>query len=164
VGTALDASLSTELLLTIFHPNTPLHDGAVVVNAENRITAAGVLLPLTEDPKLSWQYGTRHRAAIGLTEASDSRCIVVSEESGAISFVQGGVLEKMANAEELRKRLEKVYHVHSHKEGEAKVQAFERFSGFFSSETLSQPLQKIFSRKETEEFPSTETPIQSQRD
>ena len=66
VGTMLNADLSTELLLTIFHVNTPLHDGAVVING-SKIISAGVLLPLTEDPKLSWKYGTRHRAAIGMS-------------------------------------------------------------------------------------------------
>ena len=78
VGTQLDALLSTELLLTIFHPNTPLHDGAVVIEGDT-IKSAGVLLPLTEDPKLSWKYGTRHRAALGMSEVSDSACLVVSE-------------------------------------------------------------------------------------
>ena len=79
VGTKLNADVSTELLLTIFHPNTPLHDGAVVING-SKIISAGVLLPLTEDPKLSWKYGTRHRAAIGMTETSNAACLVVSEE------------------------------------------------------------------------------------
>jgi len=113
MGTALDARLSTELMLTIFHLNTPLHDGAVVIGSNNRVLAAGVLLPLTEDPKLSWQYGTRHRAAIGLTEISDSRCLVVSEETGSISLAQAGKLEKFANAEELRKTLARLYQVDS---------------------------------------------------
>jgi len=113
MGTALDARLSTELMLTIFHLNTPLHDGAVVIGSNNRVLAAGVLLPLTEDPKLSWQYGTRHRAAIGLTEISDSRCLVVSEETGSISLAQAGKLEKFANAEELRKTLARLYQVES---------------------------------------------------
>jgi len=113
MGTALDARLSTELMHTIFHLNTPLHDGAVVIGSNNRVLAAGVLLPLTEDPKLSWQYGTRHRAAIGLTEISDSRCLVVSEETGSISLAQAGKLEKFANAEELRKTLARLYQVES---------------------------------------------------
>lgn len=91
VGTQLDATLSTELLLTIFHPNTPLHDGAVVITGEI-IKSAGVLLPLTEDPKLSWKYGTRHRAAIGMSEASDSACLVVSEETGDVSIAKSGKL------------------------------------------------------------------------
>ena len=74
VGTKLDALISTELILTIFHPNTPLHDGAMVIEG-NKILSAGVLLPLTEDPKLSWRYGTRHRAAIGMSEV-DRKSVV----------------------------------------------------------------------------------------
>lgn len=109
VGTILDSRLSTELLLTIFHQNTPLHDGAVVIGSDNRIIAAGVLLPLTEDPKLSWQYGTRHRAAIGLTEVSSSMCIVVSEETGNISLVQQGKLEKVSQIDELKKTVKNHY-------------------------------------------------------
>ena len=85
VGTKLDAIISTELILTIFHPNTPLHDGAMVIE-NGRIHSAGVLLPLTEDPKLSWKYGTRHRAAIGMSEVSDAACLVVSEETGDVSI------------------------------------------------------------------------------
>ena len=89
VGTKLDAIISTELILTIFHPNTPLHDGAMVIE-NGRIHSAGVLLPLTEDPKLSWKYGTRHRAAIGLSEQTDALTFVVSEETGAISIAYKG--------------------------------------------------------------------------
>ncbi len=133
VGTALDAKLSTELLLTIFHPNTPLHDGAVVISPENRIVAAGVLLPLTEDPKLSWQYGTRHRAAIGLTEISDSRCIVISEETGSISMVEDGKLEKVPNAEELRKTLARLYQVTTEGEILQKPHFGKRLSELFFS-------------------------------
>jgi len=108
VGTKLDARVSTELLLTIFHPNTPLHDGAVVIH-DGKIVAAGVLLPLTENPTLSWQYGTRHRAAIGMSEVSDSTCIVVSEETGNISMAQGGILTKFTSLDDLRKELELIY-------------------------------------------------------
>lgn len=93
VGTKLNADISTELILTIFHPNTPLHDGALVIR-DNRIISAGVLLPLTEDPKLSWKYGTRHRAAIGMSECSDSACLVVSEETGDVSIAMDGILKK----------------------------------------------------------------------
>ncbi len=93
VGTKLNADVSTELILTIFHTNTPLHDGAVVIK-NNKILSAGVLLPLTEDPKLSWKYGTRHRAAIGLSEVSDSACLVVSEETGDVSLCLDGSLKK----------------------------------------------------------------------
>lgn len=110
-GTRLDARLSTELLLTIFHPNTPLHDGAVIISPDNRVEAAGVLLPLSENPKLSWKYGTRHRAAVGLSEVSDSRCIVVSEETGNVSMVFGGSIEKIASIDELKRQLEYLYGV-----------------------------------------------------
>ena len=108
VGTPLDADVSVELILTIFHPNTPLHDGAIVING-TKVVAAGVLLPLTEDPKLSWQYGTRHRAAIGMTEVSRSMCVVVSEETGEISLARNGTLKKLANPDELKKNLETIY-------------------------------------------------------
>ena len=107
VGTKLDAILSTELLLTIFHTNTPLHDGAVILMGE-RIIAAGVLLPLTEDPKLSWKYGTRHRAAIGMSEVSDDACIVVSEETGEVSMAVDGILRKYEDIKSLKEDLEKI--------------------------------------------------------
>ena len=107
VGTRLNADLSTELLLTIFHPNTPLHDGAVVINAD-KIISAGVLLPLTEDPKLSWKYGTRHRAAIGMTEVSDAACLVVSEETGDVSVAIDGALKKYEDLVTLKADLEKI--------------------------------------------------------
>lgn len=105
VGTMLNADLSTELLLTIFHINTPLHDGAVVING-SKIISAGVLLPLTEDPKLSWKYGTRHRAAIGMSEHSDAICLVVSEETGDVSVAIDGVLKKYEDIATLKTDLE----------------------------------------------------------
>ena len=105
VGTQIDGNVSTELLLTIFHPNTPLHDGAVVISGE-KVRSAGVLLPLTEDPKLSWKYGTRHRAAIGMSEVSDSACLVVSEETGDVSIALDGTLKKYEDITLLRKDLE----------------------------------------------------------
>ena len=111
VGTPLDANVTTELILTLFHPNAPLHDGAIVISG-NKVIAAGVLLPLTEDPKLSWQYGTRHRAAIGMSEVSSSQCIVVSEETGEISVAKEGVLKKYTEIEDLRKVLEEIYDKH----------------------------------------------------
>lgn len=105
IGTQIEGNVSTELLLTIFHPNTPLHDGAVVISGE-RIRSAGVLLPLTEDPKLSWKYGTRHRAAIGMSEVSDSACLVVSEETGDVSIALDGTLKKYEDITLLKKDLE----------------------------------------------------------
>ena len=107
VGTRLNADLSTELLLTIFHPNTPLHDGAVVING-SKIISAGVLLPLTEDPKLSWKYGTRHRAAIGMSETSDAACLVVSEETGDVSLTLDGTLRKYDDLTTLKADLEQI--------------------------------------------------------
>ena len=107
VGTKIDADVSTELILTIFHPNTPLHDGAMVVK-DSKILSAGVLLPLTEDPKLSWKYGTRHRAAIGMSEVSDSACLVVSEETGDVSISLDGTLKKYEDLTTLKADLEKI--------------------------------------------------------
>lgn len=107
VGTKLNADLSTELLLTVFHPNTPLHDGAVVING-SKIISAGVLLPLTEDPKLSWKYGTRHRAAIGMSETSEAACLVVSEETGDVSIAMDGTLKKYEDLVTLKSDLEHI--------------------------------------------------------
>lgn len=107
VGTKINADLSTELILTIFHPNTPLHDGAVVING-SKIISAGVLLPLTEDPKLSWKYGTRHRAAIGMSETSDAACLVVSEETGDVSVAVDGALKKYEDLITLKADLENI--------------------------------------------------------
>ena len=107
VGTIINANLSAELILTIFFPNTPLHDGAMVVHGD-KILAAGVLLPLTEDPKLSWRYGTRHRAAIGASEISDSACIIVSEETGDISIAIDGILRKYEDISTFKDDLEKI--------------------------------------------------------
>ncbi len=105
VATRLDADVSTQLLLTIFHPNTPLHDGAIIIK-DDKILAAGVLLPLTEDPKLSWRYGTRHRAAIGMSEVCDCACLVVSEETGEVSIAVGGTLKKYEDFTVLKTDLE----------------------------------------------------------
>lgn len=107
VGTILNADVSTELLLTIFHVNTPLHDGAVVISG-SKIISAGVLLPLTEDPKLSWKYGTRHRAAIGMTENTEAACLVVSEETGDVSITMDGTLKKYDDIPSLKSDLESI--------------------------------------------------------
>lgn len=105
VGVKLNADISQELLLTIFFPKTPLHDGAVVIR-EDKIISAGVLLPLTEDPKLSWRYGTRHRAAIGVSEVyPDCACIVVSEETGDVSVAIDGILKKYEDLGKLKSDL-----------------------------------------------------------
>jgi len=120
VGTTLNADVSTELLLTIFHTNTPLHDGAVVISGE-KIISAGVLLPLTEDPKLSWKYGTRHRAAIGMSEVSDAACLVVSEETGDVSITVDGSLKKYDDLVTLKADLESILGVAQVEEEKKKV-------------------------------------------
>ncbi|MBQ4646070.1 MAG: diadenylate cyclase CdaA [Candidatus Gastranaerophilales bacterium] len=108
VGVKINADISQELLLTIFFPNTPLHDGAVVIR-DNKIISAGVLLPLTEDPKLSWRYGTRHRAAIGVSEIyPDCACIVVSEETGDVSVAIDGILKKYDDLGKLKADLTRI--------------------------------------------------------
>jgi diadenylate cyclase len=103
-GVPLDANLSFDLLTTIFRPSAPLHDGAVIVQ-KDRIAAAACFLPLSMNPVLSTQLGTRHRAAIGVTEESDAISVVVSEETGGISLAVGGAIERNIDAEQLRQRL-----------------------------------------------------------
>lgn len=100
-GVQLDADLSYDLLVTIFNPTTPLHDGAVVVRG-HRVAAAACFLPLTLNPLLSKDLGTRHRAAIGITEDTDAVAVVVSEETGLISFVQRGQIRRGLDATKLR--------------------------------------------------------------
>ncbi|NLX70857.1 MAG: TIGR00159 family protein [Clostridiales bacterium] len=107
-GTRLDAHLTRELLENIFVPNTPLHDGAVIIR-ETRIIAAGCFLPLTENPNLSKQLGTRHRAALGISEVSDALAIIVSEETGVISLANDGKLTRYLDGKGLKDILEKVY-------------------------------------------------------
>ncbi|MCB1025559.1 MAG: diadenylate cyclase CdaA [Acidobacteria bacterium] len=100
-GVQLDARMSYDLLVTIFNPNTPLHDGAVVVRRE-RVAAASCFLPLTKNPNISRELGTRHRAAIGITEGSDAISVVVSEETGLISFIEGGEIRRNLDTKKLR--------------------------------------------------------------
>lgn len=107
-GTPVNADISSNLLLSIFFPKSPLHDGAVVIR-KNKIVAAGVILPMTDDPKLSSRYGTRHRAAIGLSEIYDGLCIVVSEETGSISAANRGILARYSAADDLLDPLSYMY-------------------------------------------------------
>jgi diadenylate cyclase len=104
-GIRIDAVVSYDLLTTIFQQKTPLHDGAVIIS-ENRIAAAACFLPLTVSPKLDRDLGTRHRAAIGLTEESDAIAVIVSEERGEISLALEGRLERSLSPEDLRARLQ----------------------------------------------------------
>ncbi len=103
-GTVLEAKLTKELLKNIFYPNTPLHDGAVIIR-QSRIQAAGCFLPLSTNASISKDLGTRHRAAIGLSENSDAIVIAVSEETGTISTAEDGVLKRNYNENELKKYL-----------------------------------------------------------
>jgi diadenylate cyclase len=104
-GIPLDAETTYDLLVTIFQPGSPLHDGAVVIQ-ENRVAAAACFLPLTVNPKLSRDLGTRHRAAIGLTEENDAIAVVISEERGQIALSIDGTLERDLTADQLRTRLQ----------------------------------------------------------
>jgi len=103
-GVQLDAAMSYDLLVTIFDPTTPLHDGAVIIRQE-RIAAASCFLPLTKNPSVSRELGTRHRAAIGITEGTDCISIVVSEETGLISYIESGILERNLTSKQLRRLL-----------------------------------------------------------
>ena len=103
-GIPLDATLTYDLLVSIFQPASPLHDGAVIVQ-EDRIAAAACFLPLTVNPKLSKELGSRHRAAIGLTEENDAVAVVVSEETGGISLVVDGEIERGVDPQMLKARL-----------------------------------------------------------
>jgi diadenylate cyclase len=103
-GVQLDARISYDLLVTIFNPSTPLHDGAVIIQNE-RVAAASVFLPLTKNPGISRELGTRHRAAIGITEGSDAISIVVSEETGSISYIEAGDVRRNLDTTQLRKLL-----------------------------------------------------------
>jgi diadenylate cyclase len=103
-GIPLDAELTYDLLVTIFQAGSPLHDGAVIIQ-ENRVAAASCFLPLTVNPRVGRELGTRHRAAIGLTEESDAVALVVSEETGQIALALDGNIERGLSGDQLRERL-----------------------------------------------------------
>ena len=107
-GIPIDSKVTSELINTIFMPNTPLHDGGIIIQGST-IIAAGCLFPLSQDPRLSKTMGTRHRAAIGLTEETDTVVIVVSEETGAISVSIAGKLTRDLNKETLSKILSNLF-------------------------------------------------------
>ena len=103
-GIPLDAMVTYDLMASIFHPGSPLHDGAAIVQGD-RVAAAACFLPLSVDPKVGRELGTRHRAALGLTEENDAVAIVVSEETGSISLVRDGKLARGISPEALRTEL-----------------------------------------------------------
>jgi diadenylate cyclase len=108
MGTELDAKVTKEILISIFLPYSPIHDGAAIIRS-GRLTAAGCFLPLTLSSNISKSLGTRHRAAVGLTEESDAVVVVVSEETGEISLVVNGAIENNADAPALRKTLSDMF-------------------------------------------------------
>ena len=108
-GTAIDSLISAPLLENIFEPNTPLHDGAVIIRGD-RIVAAACVLSLSESSTISRDLGTRHRAGLGISESSDATVLIVSEETGIISMARGGKLTRHLDAESLRKVLRGMYH------------------------------------------------------
>lgn len=107
-GTKIEGIVSSDLLINIFIPNTPLHDGAVIIK-DDKIKAAACFLPLTDNSGLSKELGTRHRAALGISERSDGLSIVVSEETGAISIAENGTISRYLDAKTLRKILLDMY-------------------------------------------------------
>ena len=123
-GIPLDATLTYDLLLTVFQPGSPLHDGAVIVQ-EDRAAAAACFLPLTVNPRLGRDLGTRHRAAIGLTEECDAVALVVSEETGTISLARDGQIERDLDPEQVRYRLEALMLPRSRPERRSLRQSFE---------------------------------------
>lgn len=110
VGTQIDAKVTSELITSIFLPYSPIHDGAVIIQKE-KLTKAGCFLPLSRNPELSKTLGTRHRAAIGLSEVTDAVVLVVSEETAAVSLVCDGKITRGVDQNTLRKMLKKLVHV-----------------------------------------------------
>ena len=119
-GTVLNAQMSEELLLNIFYPKSPLHDGAAIVR-DSRILAAGCVLPLTRNIDLSSELGTRHRAAIGMSEISDAIIVVVSEETGGISIAQGGELRRDIDPVRLQQTLQRYLTINTRKRSKKEV-------------------------------------------
>jgi diadenylate cyclase len=119
-GTRLEAKISAELLVTLFGPGSPLHDGAAILR-EDTVVAASCILPLTSNPRLAQTLGTRHRAALGLSEESDAAVIVVSEETGSISVAFRGQMRSHLNEGELRSELSRIFRIRGPEE-EAKAE------------------------------------------
>ncbi|MHB1001936.1 MAG: diadenylate cyclase CdaA [Armatimonadota bacterium] len=119
-GTALDAMVSSDLLRTIFHPGSALHDGAVIIRG-NRIVAGGCTLPLSDSPRLGTMIHTRHKAALGVSEQSDAAVLVVSEETGTISMSSNGELDRGLTPEQVRAKLTELLQVDNPNEGMVQI-------------------------------------------
>jgi diadenylate cyclase len=124
-GVAIDCALSTELVVTIFFPKTPLHDGGLIVRGD-RLAAAGCIFPVSQVVDLDRTLGTRHRAALGLTEQSDAVVIVVSEETGIVSICHGGIIEREFEPESFRRRLAELLSLKNEKSDTAKLAGEDR--------------------------------------
>ncbi len=114
-GTRLDAKVSAELLVTLFSPGSPLHDGAVILREDSAV-AASCILPLSANPKASTTLGTRHRAALGISEESDAAVVVVSEQTGAVSVAFRGTLKSRLDSGQLRSELSRIFHLRPEEE------------------------------------------------
>ena len=123
VGTRIEARVSNELLTAIFQTSSPIHDGAVIIQ-KDRVAAAGCFLPLTTNPEVSKALGTRHRAAIGLTETNDSVAMVVSEEEGRVSLVVAGKIKPMPDANALREELQKHFNLDPQRRSSLRIGSF----------------------------------------
>jgi len=105
IGAKIDGVISKELIMSIFHPTSPLHDGAIVIR-RGRVVVASCFLPLTRDENVHLRYGTRHRAAIGISQETDAIVLVVSEETSNISFVNDGMIKSIQSTEQLKRELQ----------------------------------------------------------
>ncbi len=103
-GNILDSKVSTDLIVSVFHPSSPIHDGAIIIR-NSRISSAGCLLPISRDPTINKELGTRHRAALGLTHETDAIVIVISEERGEVSLVHHGKISRDLDVNALRQQL-----------------------------------------------------------
>lgn len=126
-GSRLDARVKTEILYSIFLPSSPIHDGAVIVTG-GRLAAAGCFLPLSKDPNIDKRYGTRHRAALGMTEDTDAIVVLVSEEAGEAHLVKGGKIMTNLNEQELRQSLSALLDI-----SRGQVKLPRRMRGWFQS-------------------------------
>lgn len=108
IGIPVDALVSNELIRSIFQPNSPIHDGAIIIQ-QSRISAAGCFLPLTKSNNLDLEMGTRHRAAVGISEETDAVVILVSEEKGAVSIISDGSIQNISGGDQLKKQLKKYF-------------------------------------------------------
>lgn len=141
-GVPINADVTSELLQTIFFPNTALHDGAVIIQRE-RIAAGGCVLPLTQREVKDTQLGTRHRAAIGITEQTDTLCLVVSEETGTISVARNGRIVRRLDANRLRRILTEFYGPKEVEDPEAEALAEKDPQSDYSAETTNRIASKL---------------------